>query len=461
MTSNRLTRRGFITRSAGLAAAGLAAPYVFTGSQAAGQSPGGKLRVGAIGVGGRGSEVARQAGTLGQIVAVCDVEANNAKRFADKHAQGAKIHGDFREVLARGDVDVVTIGTPDHWHVPIGIAAMKAGKDVYCEKPLTLTIEEGKLVCEAVKHSGRVFQVGTQQRSEYQSVFLKAVAIARSGRLGKNLHATSSVGKAASRSKNKKIPFGPFQTQKPPASLNWDLWLGPAPKVTYCPERIGWNFRWWFEYSGGQVTDWGVHHTDIAFWALAGDEGQAVSAGGTGQFMGVPREQVRDFLLGKIAPNDMPTAYNVAHEFDVNIELSNGNSINLISGPNELLIEGDQGRIRVNRSGLSGKIAEEIAASAAETKWLDEEVVKLYRGKQPGSHMGNFFQCVASRKLPVSDVFSHVRAVNACHLANVALLLGRKVRFDPAGQQFLGDEEANKLAARPRRSPYTIKELAG
>ena len=200
------------------------------------------------------------------------------------------------------DLDAVTIGTPDHWHVKIAIEAMKAGKHVYSEKPLTMTFEEGVLVSDAVKKFQKVFQVGTQQRSEYNACFLKAVAIARSGRLGKNLQAISSVGKAASRSPDKNKPFGPFETSDPPADLHWDLWLGPAPLVPFCNERIGWNFRWWFEYSGGQVTDWGVHHTDIAFWALAGTDGQAVAAEGTGKFMAVEREKVLDFLLGKIAP---------------------------------------------------------------------------------------------------------------------------------------------------------------
>lgn len=461
MRCHRSSRRRFLAQSAALAGAGLAAPYVFSSAQGAGPLAGDKLRVGAIGVGGRGTAIASQAASLGQIVAVCDVEANNAKRFAEKHAPDARIYCDFRDVLARRDVDAVTIGTPDHWHVAIAMAAMKAGKDVYSEKPLTLTIDEGKQICRAVKESGRVFQVGTQQRSEYNACFLKAVAIARSGRLGRKLHATSSVGKAASRSKDKDLPFGPFANEAPPASLNWDLWLGQAPKVPYCPERVGWNFRWWFEYSGGQVTDWGVHHTDIAFWALAGDEGQAVSADARGQFMAVPREQVRDFLLGKLPAEKMPVAYNVAHEFDIDIRLNNGNSIQLVSGPNELLIEGENGRIRVNRSGLTGKIAEGIAASKTDTRWLDDEVVKLYRGREPGSHMGNFFECVANRGLPISDVFSHVRAVNACHLANISLILARKVQFDPAAGRFVGDDEANQLLVRRQRSPYTIQELAG
>ena len=428
------------------------------------ESGGNKLVVAAIGVGGRGSGIGNQAAQLGQMVACCDVDRNHAQRFADATAKkggSCKVYTDYRELLAQEkNLDAVTIGTPDHWHVKIAIDAMKAGKHVYCEKPLTLTLEEGVLVSQAVKQYGKVFQVGTQQRSEYNACFLKAAAIARSGRLGKKLAAVSSVGKASSRSPDKNKPFGPFATQKPPAELDWDLWLGQAPEVDFCPERIGWNFRWWFEYSGGQVTDWGVHHTDIAFWALSGKDGQCVEAEGKAKFMAVERPQVRDFLLGKIAAREMPVAYNVAFEFDVDLKLSTGNTIKIISGPNELLIEGENGRIRVNRGGLSGKPAEEVDADPQAKKEIEELMVEMYGGAMPAKdlgHMRNFFDCIKSGKQPVANVPDHVRAVNACHLANVALLLDRKIRYEPASGQFPGDAEANGLMKRARRAKFDIR----
>jgi len=462
MRHHRLTRRAFLGASAGLTAAGLAAP-TFLPKLYGQESPNDKLTVAAIGVGGRGSAIAQQAAQLGHLVACCDVHRGNAERFAKRiAARGGecRIYGDYRELLAQEqDLDAVTIGTPDHWHVKIAIEAMRAGKHVYSEKPLTLTLEEGVLVKAAVQKYGKIFQVGTQQRSEYNNVFLKATAIARSGRLGKNLRAVSSVGKAASRSADKEKPFGPFATQDPPAELNWDLWLGQAPEVPFCPERVGWNFRWWFEYSGGQVTDWGVHHTDIAFWALGGADGQAVEAEGQGRLMAVEREKVLGFLLGKVPATEMPVAYNVAHEFDVDIKLSTGNVIKLISGPNELLIEGENGKIRVNRGGLTGQPVEQIDADPQAKQEIEELMAQIYGGELPPaglSHMQNFFDGIRSNKQPVANVTDHVRAVNACHLANMALLTGRKICYDPAAGDFGTDAEANKLMKRARRSSYEI-----
>lgn len=462
MLQRRISRRRLLGVSAGLAATGVAAPLFLPNVMGA-ESKNAKLRVAAIGVGGRGTAIANEASNLGELVACCDVHRDNAENFAKQVAKRGircKTFVDYREMLsALKDVDAVTIGTPDHWHVKIAIDAMRAGKHVYSEKPLTLTFEEGDLVKAAVKKYGKVFQVGTQQRSDYKACFLKAVAIARSGRLGKNLTAISSVGKAASRAKDKNKPFGPFVSKPAPAILNWDLWLGQAPAVDYCDERIGWNFRWWFEYSGGQVTDWGVHHTDIAFWALAGKDGQAVSAEGTGKFMAVEREKVRDFLLGKVSPKQMPLAYNVAHEFDVDIKLSTGNTIKLVSGPNELVIEGENGKLRVNRGGLNGKPAEDVAADPKAQKEIEELMTEIYGGSlpvEPLAHMRNFFDCIASGKQPVANVPDHVRAVNACHMANMALLAGRKVQFDPVAGNFGSDAEANALMKRPRRAEYDI-----
>lgn len=458
-TKRNATRRNFLKTSAAAGLCAATAPTILPRLNAQ-DSANDRLAVACIGVGGRGSGIGGQAADLGQLVACCDVHGPNAERFAKQQSEKGrqcKIYSDYREMLEKEkDVDVVTIGTPDHWHVKIAIEAMKAGKHVYCEKPLTLTIAEGQLVEAAVKRYGKTFQVGTQQRSEFDRRFLKAVAIAHSGRLGKNLKAVSSVGKAASRSEDKDKPFGPFKTATVPDHLNWDLWLGPAPAVDYCAERIGWNFRWWFEYSGGQVTDWGVHHTDIAFWALAGADGQAVEAKGSGEFMGVDRQQSLDFLVGKIPPKDMPHAWNVAYSFDVDIKLSTGNTIQLTSGENQLLIEGELGRIRVNRGTLTGKPVEEVDADPKAKQEIEELMAKIYGGELPKGHMDNFFACVRNGKQPVANVKDHVRAVNACHLANIALLTGRQVKFDPQTQQFPGDAEANKLVSRNYRDGYAI-----
>lgn len=458
MNRRNHNRRDFLRASAAAVAAPLFVPNLF-----AQNADNGSIAIASIGVGGRGSSIGREAAGLGaRMIACCDVHLKNAKNFADginKKGGQCKVYQDYRELLAKEkNLDAVTIGTPDHWHVKIAIEAMKAGKHVYCEKPLTLTFEEGELVKQAVAKYGKAFQVGTQQRSDYNRCFIKAVAIARSGRLGKKLSAVSSVGKAASRTTEKDKPFGPFKTSEPPAELNWDLWLGPSPEVPFTNERIGWNFRWWYEYSGGQITDWGVHHTDIAFWALAGADGQAVSAQGTAKPMGVEFSKSRDFLLGKIPAKEMPNAYNVAHEFDVDIRLSTGNTIKLISGPNELLIEGELGRIRVNRGGLKGKPAEEVDADPKAAREIEELMTKLYGGTLPGKaspHMQNFFDCMKSGKQPVANVVDHVRAVNATHMANLAILCGKKVEYDVQAKKFKS-ADATGLMRRARRAKYEI-----
>jgi len=443
MSHQRSTRRSFLKTTASLAAT---APYFLSSARAAQEeSANDRLTVAAIGCGGRGSGIGHQAGSLGNMVACCDVDADRAAKFAKKYEDRCQTYGDYRQVLDREDVQAVTIGTPDHWHTKIAVEAMQAGKDVYCEKPLTLTIGESKLICEVTNQTGRVFQVGTQQRSEYKEVFLKAVAMARSGRLGNKLHALSSVGGAQS--------DGPFPTAEAPENLNWDLWLGQASKVDYCEKRVHYQFRWWFEYSGGQVTDWGVHHTDIAVWALGGEETGAVEIEGKGEFP-VGTEGVLEMLTGK-KPAVEPNHYNVARQFDCDMKLPNGNTIKLLSGPNELLIEGELGKIRVNRGGLTGKPIEEM--SDADRQQLDEEVVKLYGGRKPEGHMKNFFNCIKDRSLPISDVHTHTKSVNACHMANIAMLLGRKIRWDPKKYDFIDDPQATALMTRKQREPYTIK----
>ncbi len=245
----------------------------------------------------------------------------------------------------------------------------------------------------------------------------------------------------------------------PPADLDWNMWLGQAPRVDYCPQRVGWNFRWWFEYSGGQVTDWGVHHTDIAVSALAGRDGNVGVAEGKAGWMHVQREKNLDFLLGKLAPAEMPVGYNVAFEFDVDVKLSTGNTIKVVSGKNELLISGERGRIRVNRGSLTGRPVEELDADPRASKEIEEQMAEIYGGELPAAelgHMSNFFDSIKRGRQPVANVADHVRAVNATHLANIALLTGRKVTFDPASGQCVGDAEANGLIKRQRRSEFNI-----
>jgi predicted dehydrogenase len=387
---------------------------------------------------GRGMTIALQAATLGDMVAVADVNLRHGRFFRERLGKPCELYQDYRRLLDRPDIDAVTIGTPDHWHVKIAIDALRAGKHVYCEKPLSLTVREGQQLLKVVEETGKVFQVGTQQRSEYGRIFLKAVVLARSGRLGNRLQALVSVGKGER--------GGPFKNEDPPAELDWDMWLGQAPQVSYCPQRCNFDFRWWLEYSGGQVTDWGVHHMDIALWALGLEGTGPVEIEGTGAF-----------------PN-VTNGYNVAVDFDCLLRFENGSACRLLSSENELIISGEKGRIRVNRGGLTGKPVEDL--TPRDEDWINEEIVKLCHGKDPsgqdgsnevaGAHMHNFFDCVKDGGKCISDPWSHHRSVSVCHLANIAMLLKRKLTFDPVREQFVGDEEASAMLSRPQRAPYEI-----
>jgi predicted dehydrogenase len=377
---------------------------------------------------GRGGEIGHQAGKLGNMVAVADVNLRSGRFFAERYNGKCEVYQDYRKVLDRKDIDAVTIGTPDHWHAKIAIDAMRAGKDVYCEKPMTLTIKEGQQIIKVMEETKRIVQVGTQQRTEYNKAFLKAVAIAKNGWLGDRLDALVSVEKGTR--------GGPFENSDPPSELDWNSWLGQAPQVPYCKQRHDFDFRWWLEYSGGQVTDWGVHHMDIAIWALGVDKTGPAELEGAGSF------------------GELPNGYNVAYQFHCYYRYATGQVIRLFSGPNELIITGTKGRIRVNRGGLRGAIVEQMTDK--EKSQLDEEVYKLYGNKEPTTHMQNFFDCVKSRSQPISDVYTHHRCASNCHMANIAMQLGRRLQWDPVKEEFLNDEEANKMRTRKQREGFTI-----
>ena len=378
-------------------------------------------------MGGRGRTITGQASHFGDIVAVCDVDAKHLQAAKAETRGKANDYGDYRHVLDRSDIDAVVIATPDHWHVKIAIEAMQAGKDVYCEKPLTLTIDEGKMICQVVKDSGRVFQVGTQQRSEFNNYFLLAVALVRAGRIGKLRRVVASTGGGQT--------GGPFQETEPPKNLNWDMWLGQAPKVPYIPERCHVNFRWWREYAGGQMTDWGAHHVDIALWAI--------DAPGQGHLE----------LSGQGEIPHVPNGYNMPAKFDVTCLMPNGLPLQMVTGQRQgIFFEGEQGRFFVNRGGIFGNPIDQLK----ENPLPKDAITKLYNGKQPGSHMGNFFECLRTREQPISDVFSHHRSVTVLHLANLCLLLNRKLTWDLESEQILGDDQARGYQSREQRKGYEI-----
>ncbi len=449
------SRREFFKRSA---AAGALASVPFGLAKAAATKSDDKRTVAAIGVGGsrgafnQGGAIAMRASQLGQMIAVCDVDVVHAAEFNAKFDNKLAMYGDYRKMLEREKPDIVTIGTPDHWHVPIAIAAMHAGCDVYCEKPLTLTIDEGIRICKVVKETGKVFQVGTQQRSENEDRFLKAIAIVKSGRLGKKVNAHVAIGGAP--------VGGPYKATEVPPGLNWDFWQGPANVADYFVERRK-EFRWFYDYSGGKMTDWGAHHIDIAQWALSHDHTGPVKVSGKGKFPpSVPEKfDWNAYLAGQAK---LPPAFNTLTEFHINLEYADGSIINVnddyksedgkATFGNGILFEGENGRIFVNRERLTGKPVEDMTKEEQEK--LDEEVIKLYHGKKPTNHMQNFFDCVASREKPISDVETHHRTMTCCHLCNITMMLGRKLKWNPDKQEFESDEQANMLKTRPRRAKY-------
>ncbi|TWU37082.1 Gfo/Idh/MocA family protein [Novipirellula artificiosorum] len=416
-----------------------------------------KRTVASIGVGGsrgrynRGGAIARDAAKLGKMIAVCDVDELHAKEFNEALGGDLNMYSDYREMLEKEKPQIVTIGTPDHWHVPIAIAALRSGADVYCEKPLTLTIDEGKKIRKVVEETGRVFQVGTQQRST-KGLFLTAIAMVQMGMLGDNVNAYVAIGGAPN--------DGPFESTPVPDGIDWDMWVGPAPAAAYCDQRRR-MFRWFFEYSGGKMTDWGAHHIDIAQWALAPGEDGPVKISGTGKFTkNVPDDyNWKAFLDGEAS---LPNGFNTATEFHIDLTFDSGSVLSVnnhykregdnVDFGNGILFEGDKGRIFVNRGKLEGKPVD--ALTDEDRKRIDDKIIELCKGKKPGSHMQNFFDCIEDRSKPISDVWSHHRTMTSCHLCNIALMLGRELQWDPKAELFVNDDQANALLSRKSRTGF-------
>ncbi len=448
------SRRSFLKNSA-IGGVALSTPYVFTSRSAKAQDANSKKTIGSIGVGGqrgrysRGGTVARQAAKLGQTIAVCDVDELHNASFNNDLGGKLAMYLDYREMIDKSKPDIVTIGTPDHWHVPIAKYALKAGCDVYCEKPLTLTIQEGIEIRKLVEDTGQIFQVGTQQRSEMELRFLKAVAIVQSGRLGKNVNAYIAIGPAPNCEK-------PFPDEEQPADFHWDMWLGPAPKVKYSTERRK-MFRWWFEYSGGKMTDWGAHHIDIAQWALGKDHTGPVKVNGNGKFTPMVPEDINwsDFLNGEL---QIANGYNTATTFSIDLTFADGLLMQVndavkredgVAFDNGILFEGEDGRLFVNRGKIQGKVIDELTEK--DEAELAATMTKLYKGREMKGHMNNFFESIEDRQQPISDVASHHRTMTSCHLCNIALMLGRELKWDPMAENFGDDAVANALMTRKSR----------
>jgi len=432
MSKNHPSRRDFLASS--LIGGGVLAGLGGAQTAAAQEKPRAKverLGVGSIGMRYQGSVITEKARMYGDIVAISDVDRHVREQARASFGSTPKIFEDYREMLERDDVDIVLIATPDHWHTKMLIDACRAGKDVYCEKPLTLTIDEGKILRKVVAETGRVVQVGTWQRSD--TLFRLAVELVRQGRLGKLRRVTCTT--------DKNPTGGPFAAAPVPSHFNWDLWQGQTPDVPYIPERSHYTFRWWYEYSGGKMTDWGAHHIDIAQWAI---NSLPVEIDGTANL-----------------PN-IADGYNVAVDCSAKVRYANGVEMEILDdGRNGILFEGDEGRIFVNRGTVAGVPVDDLAHNPLPpehfTLYGDDNLDRPQRtGKLDAiiNHMGNFFDCVASRRQTISDIESQHRSVSTCHLANISMRIGRPLRWDPERENFIDDSEADTWLRREQRAGY-------
>lgn len=440
MRKPKTTRREFLKRTAGTMAAGMLsvpAPGRAAERQPEYQSKNDRLRVGAIGMRYQGSVIAKEALPWADVVAICDVDRQIAEKAKADFGGKADLYADYRKMLERPDLDVITIGSPDHWHTAMAIDACRAGRDVYCEKPLTLTVDEGKLLCKVVRDTGRVFQVGTWQRSDHR--FRLACEMVRAGRLGKLKQVTVTI--------NANPTGGPFENAPVPPHLNWDLWLGPAPEVPYCKERCHYTFRWWYEYSGGKMTDWGAHHIDIAQWGIGADYSGPVEIDGKAKF-----------------PN-VKNGYNVPPWYEARMTYAGGLEVLVrCEGKIGVLFEGDKGSIFVTRGSIKSTPEELVKGDAMPREQYGlyghdnlERTAKVGKLDAIHNHMGNFFDCIKTRNKPISDVVSQHRSVSACHLGTISMRLGRKLTWDPEKERFVGDDEANTWLRREQRKPYRIE----
>lgn len=473
-----LSRRGFMTRSvAALTAAGLPGWYaeqVFGAHARAAQDnkqPGanGKLNVGVVGVGPRPRRsndlygAAKRAKHV-NFTGVCDVDAKHVEHAVDQYKKdGFEVKGykDFRQMFDSKDIDAVIIAVPDHWHAVIALEALRKGKDVYCEKPLTLTVQEALALKKAVKDTGKVLQTGSQQRTEMGGMFRLAAELCRSGRIGKVKTIECRIG-------NNPVS-GPIKETPVPEGLDWDMWLGPAAKVPFRLEgnktNCHYEFRWWYEYSGGKMTDWGAHHLDIAQWCLGAD--------GSGP-SGVE-------YVDATPPYDKGDGYNCHEDFKVKYTYPTGAEVFAMSGrkmgtgtavkglvtakgeprgnkgksidgvdggENGCLIVGENGTIFVARGFIV----------ASDAKILSEPIKddpKLYPSR-PTDHMANFLDCVKTRETPITGVDVGAGSVIVCHIGTIALRTGKKLKWDAKANKF-DDATANKMLAREMRGPWKIE----
>jgi predicted dehydrogenase len=440
MTKN-ISRRDFLKSSA-LAAAGLALPTIVPCLVLGANSPSNRVTIGCIGVGRMGLGDMQEVMGFDQarVVAVCDVDVNRVK-YAQKLVEkkygtqskngtykGCATYKDYRDLLARRDIDAVLIVTPDHWHALPTIAAAKAGKDIYLEKPLTLTIKEGRLLSDSVRRYGRVFQVGSQQRSDARFRF--ACELVRNGRIGK-LH-TVKVGLPTDPGTGSELPM-PI-----PANLDYEMWLGPAPRVPYTEKRVhprkGYDRPGWLrisDYGSGMITGWGSHHMDIAHWGIGSEYGGPVEIRGWAEY---PKDGLWDV------------------HGNFRIEYKYRQWVKLICADNKtnkqgVLFEGAEGWVYVKRGYI------DTHPKSLLTSNIRPNEINLYKSN---NHKKNFLECIKSRARTAAPVEIGHRSCTVCLLGAIAMRLGRKLRWNPQQERFINDYEANRMLSQPMRSPWHL-----
>ena len=427
--SNQLTRRTFLGRTvaagtltAGASAAGVAVAPYFVPRSAFGAND----RINTAHIGVRNQGAGNLKAFLSHAVAICDVDKEvleKAVKTVEQTGRKCDAVGDYRRLLDRKDIDAVVISTPDHWHALMTINACDAGKDVYCEKPLSLTVSEGRRMVEAARRNKRIVQTGSQQRSDAK--FRTACEMVRSGRIGKL--ETILVGIPGPNH-----PGEPVPDSTPPSTLDYDLWLGPAPSRPYNSKRTHYNFRFFWDYSGGQMTNFGAHHIDIAHWGMGTDDSGPLEIEGQATFHPQKWHEVSETC-------------RVTYKYPNDVTMIVGQKQKDI--PDGATFVGSKGKIYVTR----GKIVSEPEELSKEP--LKESDVHLYVS---GNHHKNFLECIKSRELPICDVEIGHRSATACHLGNIAIRTGRKIQWDAAKEQIVGDAGAAAMLSRPYRDPWKI-----
>lgn len=437
MAQGKFNRRQFLKQAATVPIAAFTFPYIIPAS-ARGKDgsipPSNRITMGCIGVGWQGTSnmnsFLREKDC--KILALCDVDKNhlqNALNRVNNHYQNkdCAAYHDFRQLLARSDIDAVSIALPDHWHAIPAIQAARSGKDIYGEKPLSHCFKQGRAICNAVKRYGRIWQTGSWQRS--QSNFRFACELVINGRIGK-VH-TVEVGLPAGHTDFGRTK-GQEQPSPPPKELDYDFWLGPAPYQPYCPARVHKNWRWHYDYGGGQLMDWVGHHVDIAHWGLGFDYSGPYEIQGSGEF---PKDGLWNTA----------TRYRITANYPNNITMIIAGGHSDIRGGTKWL--GKDGWVWVNRGHID----------ANPKKLLDEKIgpneIHLYHS--PG-HWRNFLDCVKSRNTTITPCEVAHRSATPGHLGLIAMLLGRKIRFNPATEKIIADPTAIKMLGNALRSPWHL-----